>query len=83
VGNDVPWHYDLGGFLVGLSLLTIFAACAAYPFALINSAGAIAYFILSSEPLPESAPLPGGLSDEDPLEEKQEDLFSDPDDEPF
>ncbi len=85
-GIDVAWHYDLGGFLVGLSLLTIFAACAAYPFALINSAGVIAYFILSPDPLPETAPLPDEVVDEEPLEEtpsEQDDLFSDPDDEPF
>jgi hypothetical protein len=85
-GIDVAWHYDLGGFLVGLSLLTIFAACAAYPFALINSAGVVAYFILSTEPLPEAAPLPGGIVDEEPLEDtppEKDDLFSDPDDEPF
>jgi hypothetical protein len=85
-GIDVAWHYDLGGFLVGLSLLTIFAACAAYPFALINSAGAIAYFILTPEPLPESVPLPDGLPDEEPLDQapaEQDDLFAEPDDEPF
>ncbi len=71
---------------MGLSLLTIFAACAAYPFALINSAGVIAYFILSPDPLPETAPLPDEVVDEEPLEEtpsEQDDLFSDPDDEPF
>ena len=53
---DVPWHFDLGGLLVGLSLLSIFAATLAYPFALINSAGTLAYFALTDEPLPETAP---------------------------
>jgi len=53
---DVPWHFDLGGLLVGLSLLSIFAATLAYPFVLINSAGTLAYFSLADEPLPEKAP---------------------------
>jgi hypothetical protein len=78
---DVAWHYDLGGFLVGLSLLTIFAACLAYPFALVNSAGAIAYFILTTQPLPAQAPLPGmpddGEPDDGEVPIEQDDLFSD------
>jgi hypothetical protein len=53
---DVPWHFDLGGILVGLSLLSIFAATLAYPFVLIHSAGTLAYFALTDEPLPEKAP---------------------------
>jgi hypothetical protein len=83
-GTDVAWHYDLGGFLVGLSLLAIFAACAAYPFALLNSAGAIAYFILTPEPLPERAPAPGemdpDLADEGPLETTLDEPFLDDED---
>ena len=63
-GVDVAWHYDLGGLLVGVSLLTIFAATAAYPFALVNGAGVVAYFILTDEPLPPRAPRIGEL-DED------------------
>lgn len=86
VGVDVAWHYDLGGFLVGLSLLTIFAACAAYPFALINSAGTIAYFILTPEPLPDKVPGPGAVEPEEASPEPPSadgpDLFTD-DDEPF
>lgn len=49
---DVPLAYDLGGFLVGLSLLSIFAATAAYPFVMVNGAGTLAYFILTDEALP-------------------------------
>jgi hypothetical protein len=83
-GTDVPWHYDVGGFLVGMSLLAVFAACAAYPFALLNSAGAIAYFILTPEPLPERVPSPRdlepGLDDEGPLEAPLEEDFLDEED---
>jgi len=51
-GMDVPLAYDLGGILIGLSLLSIFAAAGAYPFVMVNSAGTLAYFILTDEPLP-------------------------------
>jgi hypothetical protein len=57
--GDVAWHYDLGGLLVGVSLLSIFAATAAYPAVMIGAAGSIAYFILTEEPLPAELPLPG------------------------
>jgi hypothetical protein len=86
VGMDVQWHYDLGGFLLGLSLLTIFAAAAAYPFAMLNSAGTIAYFILSVEPLPDRAPIPGSLDDREAFPEPEvtaDDLGDDLEDEPF
>jgi hypothetical protein len=51
-GMDVPLAYDLGGILIGMSLLSIFAAAGAYPFVMVNSAGTLAYFILTDEPLP-------------------------------
>jgi hypothetical protein len=52
IGMDVPLAYDLGGILIGMSLLSIFAAAGAYPFVMVNSAGTLAYFILTDEPLP-------------------------------
>ena len=62
---EVGWHYDLGGFLVGLSLLSIFAATAAYPFVMVHSAGTIAYFILTDHPLPTRLPATGVLDEEE------------------
>jgi len=53
-GLDVPLAYDLGGILIGMSLVSIFAAAGAYPFVMVNSAGTLAYFILTDEPLPEA-----------------------------
>jgi hypothetical protein len=50
----VPWHYDISGFLLGLSLLWIVIATAVYPFVFFNTAGSIAYLILR-----EGDPEPG------------------------
>jgi hypothetical protein len=56
---DVAWHHDLAGLLLGFSLLSIFAAAAAYPAVLVNSAGTITYFILTENPLPGRLPAAG------------------------
>ncbi|HZE89207.1 MAG TPA: hypothetical protein VE404_06645 [Verrucomicrobiae bacterium] len=44
--TDVPWHYDLSGLLLGISLLCIVVATAVYPFVFFNTAGSITYLIL-------------------------------------
>ena len=67
VEQDVPFNYDLGGLLLGVSLLSIFAATAAYPLVMVNAAGTIAYFILTDDKLPLQVPMAGG-----PLEDLDE-----------
>jgi len=46
---DVPWHYDLSGLLLGISLLCIIVGTAVYPFVFFNTAGSITYLILRSD----------------------------------
>ena len=46
---EVPWHYDLSGFLLGLSLLCIVVGTAVYPFVFFNTAGSITYLILRGD----------------------------------
>jgi hypothetical protein len=46
---DLPWHYDLSGFLLGFSLLWVVIATAVYPFVFFNTAGSITYLILREE----------------------------------
>jgi hypothetical protein len=46
---EVPWHYDLSGLLLGVSLLCIIVATAVYPFVLFNTAGSITYLILKND----------------------------------
>lgn len=54
---DVPWHYDLAGFILGFSLLWIVIATAVYPFVFFNTAGSITYLVLreeAAEPPPDT-----------------------------
>lgn len=46
---EVPWHYDLSGLLLGISLLCIVVATAVYPFVFFNTAGSITYLVLRSD----------------------------------
>lgn len=46
---ELPWHYDLSGWLLGLSLLMIVVGTAVYPFIFFNTAGSITYLILRGE----------------------------------
>jgi hypothetical protein len=59
IEQEVPFNYDIGGLLLGISLLSIFAATAAYPLVMVNAAGTIAYFILTDDKLPLQVPMPG------------------------
>ncbi len=52
IPEGIPWHYDLGGILLGFSLLVLVILTLTYPFVFFTSAGSITYLILRPEPVP-------------------------------
>ena len=48
--ENLPWHFDVSGILLGFSLLVLVVMTLAYPFVFFTSAGSITYLILGHDP---------------------------------